>query len=80
MQHFLSQKNISDLVANQYKYILGGRIKNETEEVKSKIIALEVKEGKPKELKTKNGRLIISYSQKRAHNDKKKQTKGIKKT
>jgi transposase len=47
----LSQKNISDLVANQYKYILGGRIKNETEEVKSKIIALEVKEGKPKELK-----------------------------
>jgi transposase len=74
----LSQKNISDLVANQYKYILGGRIKNETEEVKSKIIALEVKEGKPKELKTKNGRLIISYSQKRAHNDKKNRQKGLK--
>jgi transposase len=74
----LSQKNINNLVANQYKYILGGRIKNETEEIKSKIIALEVKEGKPKELKTKNGRLIISYSQKRAHNDKKNRQKGLK--
>jgi transposase len=74
----LSQKNINNLVANQYKYILGGRIKNEIEEIKSKIIALEVKEGKPKELKTKNGRLIISYSQKRAHNDKKNRQKGLK--
>jgi transposase len=74
----LSQKNINNLVANQYKYILGGRIKNEIEEIKSKIIALEVKEGKPKELKTKNGRLIISYSQKRAHKDKKNRQKGLK--
>jgi transposase len=74
----LSQKNINCLVANQYKYILGGRIKNETEEIKSKIIALEVKEGKPKELKTTNGRLIISYSQKRAHKDKKNRQKGLK--
>lgn len=74
----LSQSNINALNENQYEYILGGRIKNETEKIKAKIIALDVKEDKPKELKTKNGRLIISYSSKRAHNDKKNRDKGLK--
>lgn len=74
----LSQKNIDALNQYQYEYILGGRIKNETEEIKAKIIVLDVKEDKPKELKSKNGRLIISYSQKRAHNDKKNREKGLK--
>lgn len=74
----LSQKNINALNENQYEYILGGRIKNETEEIKAKIIALDVKEDKPKELKSKNGRLIISFSSKRAHNDKKNRDKGLK--
>jgi len=74
----LSQKNIEALSDNQYEFILGGRIKNETEEIKAKIIATEVKEDKPIELKNKNGRLIISYSQKRAYNDKKNREKGLK--
>jgi transposase len=74
----LSQKNINALNENQYEYILGGRIKNETEEIKTKIIALDVKEDKPKELKSNNGRLIISYSSKRAYNDKKNRDKGLK--
>ena len=74
----LSQKNINALNDNQYEYILGGRIKNETENIKAKIIALNVKEDKPRELKSKNGRLIISYSPKRAYNDKKNRDKGLK--
>jgi len=74
----LSEKNIDALRENQYEYILGGRIKNETEEIRTKIISLEVKEGKPKELKSKNGRLIVSYSSTRAHNDKKNRDKGLK--
>ena len=74
----LSQTNINALNENQYEYILGGRIKNETEKNKVKIISLDVKEDKPKELKTKNGRLIISYSSKRAYNDKKNRDKGLK--
>lgn len=74
----LSQKNINALVENQYEYILGGRIKNETEEIKAKIIALEVQENDPNELKNKNGRLIISFSKKRAYNDKKNRDKGLK--
>lgn len=74
----LSQKNIDALNKNKYEYILGGRIKNETEKIKGKIIALKVQEDKPRELKCKNGRLIISYSLKRAHNDKKNRAKGLK--
>ncbi len=74
----LSQKNINALKEHQYEFILGGRIKNETEEIKAKVIALDVKEDNPKELKSKNGRLIISYSSKRAHNDKKNRDKGLK--
>jgi len=74
----LSQKNLDALQENEYEYILGGRIKNETEEIKAKIISLNVKEGKPKELKSKNGRLIVSYSSKRAYNDRKNRDKGLK--
>lgn len=58
----LSQKNIEALNAKGYEYILGGRLRNETDEIKEKVIELKVEEGKPKELTTKNGRLIVSYS------------------
>lgn len=74
----LSQKNIEALLENEYEYIIGGRLKNETGERKAKIIALEVEQGKPKELRSKNGRLIVSFSSKRAHNDKKNREKGLK--
>ena len=74
----LSQKNIEALQENNYTYILGGRIKNETKTIKAQIAQFNIKEGKPKELGSKNGRLIISYSSKRAHNDKKNRDKGLK--
>lgn len=74
----LSQKNIEALDAKGYEYILGGRLKNETEEIKEQVIALGIEEGKPKELATKNGRLIVSYSSQRAFVDKKNRGKGLK--
>lgn len=74
----LSQKNIDALQENKYEYILGGRVKNETEKIKTKIIALDIQEGKPKEFKHMNGRLIVSYSSKRAHKDKRNREKGLK--
>lgn len=74
----LSQKNINALQENQYEYILGARLKNETQIIKDKVIELGVEEGKFRELKSSNGRLIVSYSQKRAHNDKKNREKGLK--
>ena len=74
----LSQKNIEALRTKGYEYILGGRLKNETNEIKANIIELQIKEGKPQELMTKNGRLIVSYSSKRAYIDKKNRDKGLK--
>lgn len=73
----LSQKNIDALRAEQYEYILGGRLKNETDAIKQKILKLEIKEGKPNELSSPNGRLIVTYSSKRAHNDRKNREKGL---
>jgi transposase len=74
----LSQKNINALQKHHYKYILGGRLKNETQAIKAKVIKLGVEEGKPSELKSRNGRLIVSYSQKRARNDRINREKGLK--
>ena len=74
----LSQKNIEALQGNGYEYILGARLKNEKKEIKEKVLALEVEERKPKELKSKNGRLIVGFTTKRAHNDRKNREKGLK--
>jgi transposase len=73
----LSQKNIDALQKNKYEYILGARLKNETEDIKEKVLSLVVEEDMPKEIKSKNGRLIVSFSSKRAHNDKKNRNKGL---
>jgi transposase len=74
----LSEKNINALQNYGYQYILGARLKNESNETKAKILELKVEEDKPKELKYKHGRLIVSYSSKRAHNDNKNRQKGLK--
>ena len=74
----LSEKNINALRYENYEYILGGRVKNETDAIKSKILSLKVEEGKPREIPYPYGRLIITYSSKRAHNDKKNREKGLK--
>ncbi|MFC2138235.1 IS1634 family transposase [Bacteroidota bacterium] len=74
----LSEKNIHALQTNGYQYILGARLKNESDEIKAKVLELGTEEDKPKELKSKYGRLIVSFSSKRAHNDKKNRQKGLK--
>jgi len=74
----LSEKNIHALQDNGYKYILGARLKNETDEIKGQVLKLKVEEDKPKEIKNRHGRLIVSFSSKRAHNDGKNRQKGIK--
>lgn len=74
----LSQTNINALEQHGYQYILGGRVKNETEIIKQQIIALKIIEGKPREVKSKNGRLIVSYSSSRAKKDEVNRQKGLK--
>ena len=74
----LSEKNLDALRNGNYEYILGGRLKNESDSIKDKILSLEIQEGKPRELTSPNGRLIITYSSKRAHNDRRNREKGLK--
>jgi len=73
----LSQKNIDALKENEYEFILGGRIKNESEAIKTQILSLSVTEKQPKEIRHKNGRLIITHSSKRQKNDLENRKKGL---
>lgn len=65
----LSQKNIDHLTEAGYEFILGGRIKNETEQIKKEILILKISENQPEEIKHINGRLIVSFSTKRKEKD-----------
>jgi len=73
----LSQKNIDALTASGYEYVLGGRLKNESDEIKTKVLEKEIQESHPIQLQHPNGRLIVTYSAKRAHNDRENRRKGL---
>ena len=74
----LSNSNIKELQKNKYQFILGARIKNETETIKNKILQTRLKHNetaiieKPNEL-----RLILAYSDKRAKKDGHNRKKGL---
>jgi transposase len=65
---------------NNYSYILGARIKNETDRMKSEIMKLTLANGEIVELnKDAINRLIISYSSARATKDSINRGRGVKK-
>ena len=74
----LSNDNINELIANQYEFILGARIKNEKQEIKDKIQSLTLKNGESKIIKKGDLTLIITYSEDRAKKDKYNREKGLK--
>jgi hypothetical protein len=62
-----------------YKYIIGARIKNESEEIKCRILSQQRQDGGFHAIhKTKTVRLIINYSDKRARKDAYNRDKGVK--
>ncbi len=74
----MNKTNIALLESSNYKYIIGARIKNETEEIKRWILSLDKIEGRFYELgKLPESRLIIGYSEKRAKKDKYNREKGV---
>lgn len=74
----MNNENIKQLEENGYKYIIGARIKNESEEVKQWILSLEKTDGSFYELgKLPGSRLIVGYSEKRAGKDAFNREKGI---
>lgn len=83
----LSHDNVEELRTKQYGYILGARIKNESQAIKEKILDLKLKNGESavlgSEEKSKpahpEGRLIISFSDARARKDAATRKKGLEK-
>lgn len=75
----LSNANINSLINHGYKFVLGGKIRNESKGVKEAIQRLEISEDKPREV-TKDGyRLIISFSEKRMKKDAYNRKRGLEK-
>lgn len=74
----LSNNNIKSLEANNYQYILGARIKNESILIKSKILKTSFSNGTTICIqKSDNIRLIVNYSQTRATKDEYNRKRGL---
>lgn len=73
----LSKRNIEALRDMKYTFILGGRPKNESDQLKQDILKLNPTPQSPKELSHRYGRLIVTYSKQRANKDKRNREKGL---
>jgi transposase len=74
----LSKDNIKALEAQEYEYILGARVKNESEKIKREILETQFTDGTTKELKkSANTRLIVNYSAARAAKDAYNRKRGL---
>jgi transposase len=75
----MNKTNLSLLESAGYKYIIGARIKSESDEIKNWILSLEKQDGCFYELcKLPKSRLIVSYSENRAKKDRYNREKGVK--
>lgn len=74
----LSNENIRALTEKKYEFILGARIKNESESIKEKIIQKKPGEGQITSFSKSDGtRLIVNYSPKRAAKDENNRKRGL---
>ncbi len=75
----LSTENITTLEKEHYQYIIGARIKNESEPIKQKIFSKQWRDGKLSRFrKNDTTKLIVAYSQKRALKDEHNRRRGLK--
>ena len=74
----LSTTNISELIRLKYPFILGARLKNETDDMKKQILSQTYVNGKTITIQKPNKiRLIVNYSIKRARKDAHLRKKGL---
>ena len=74
----LSNENIKALKANGYEYILGARLKNESERIKKKILQNTFTDGFTISIaKSDDTRLIVNYSSVRATKDEYNRRRGL---
>lgn len=76
----LSKKNLDNLAKEKYQFIIGGRIKSETDKVQQDILkqAQGLKDGQSFVMKKPDGtRLVITYSDKRQRKDAHNRERGL---
>jgi len=74
----MNQRNVALLESGNYKYIIGARIKNESNEIKAWALSLKKQDGEFNETQKGQARLIVGYSQSRAKKDRYNRDKGVK--
>jgi transposase len=74
----MSTKNLEQLTEKGYEFIIGARIKNESDSVKKAIFSNSFRDGQSVVIPTKNkNRLIVSYASSRAKKDAKNRLRGL---
>lgn len=74
----MSNKNITALLERQYDFIIGARIKNESRHVQQQILSLHLESDESAEIRRGELlRIIIHYSETRAHKDAHNRNKGM---
>ena len=75
----LSKENIEKLQQQNYPFVIGARLKNEPEEIKSKITSLKFKNGQNITIqRNESVKLIVNYNSKRAKKDAHTRKDGLK--
>jgi transposase len=75
----LSRSNIKLLVTKGFQYILGGRIKNESTQIKEQILSLKLSDKQSVAISKGDSTLVVSYKYARAQNDKQNRKRGLEK-
>ena len=74
----MSKTNVTLLQQAGYRYVIGARIRNESQEVKNWMFSLEKEDGSCYEFTRTNGeRLVVSYSANRARKDAYNRDRGV---
>lgn len=74
----LSNANLEQLETKGYEFIVGARVKNESNPIKKKIQALSLQDGQYQIIGKDDYRLIVTYSKQRAAKDAHNRRKGLK--
>ncbi|MGH2552290.1 MAG: IS1634 family transposase [Chitinophagaceae bacterium] len=73
----LSSENMSALEQDNYEYILGARIKGESNQIKQQILAATLNDGEHRVIEKQDGKLIVAYSANRARKDSHNRKRGL---
>jgi len=76
----LSTSNVEELQDKGYEFILGARIKNESERIKDKILALQLEDKTSEFIEKGEGlKIVVGYTENRAKKDRHNRERGLQK-